>query len=76
MTLDDAIRENIIALAREKHIVLTKLCKISGITPSTIFDFLAGKSTSPKISTIKKLCDGAGISLKTFFASPIFLEVE
>lgn len=42
------------------------------LTPSTIFDFMSGKSKYPKVITIKKICSGANITLEEFFARDYF----
>ncbi|MBR4407135.1 MAG: helix-turn-helix transcriptional regulator [Clostridia bacterium] len=72
MNLDEAIRKRIKELVEENKTTLTALCLNSNLTPSTIFDFMSGKSKSPKIITIKKLCTGANITLEQFFAKSYF----
>ena len=76
MNLDEALRKRILELVEEKKTTLTSLCLNSNLTPSTIFDFMAGKSKSPKIITIKKLCVGANITLEQFFAREYFNDTE
>jgi transcriptional regulator with XRE-family HTH domain len=72
MKLDEALRTRILELVKENKISLTALCLNSNLTPSTVFDFINGKSVSPKMITIKKLCYGAGITLEEFFARDYF----
>ncbi|MBO5021969.1 MAG: helix-turn-helix transcriptional regulator [Clostridia bacterium] len=72
MKLDEAIRLRIKEVIKEKNISLTALCLNSNLTPSTIFDFMYGRSKNPSILTIKKLCIGAGISLHEFFNKDYF----
>ena len=72
MNLESAVRKRIEELLKEKNLTLTNLCLNSNLTPSTVFDFMYGKSKSPKIITIKKLCFGAGITLEEFFARDYF----
>ena len=72
MNLDEAIKKRILELAEENNISVTALCLNSNITPSTIFDFIAGKSKYPNIFTIKKICVGANITLEKFFARDYF----
>ena len=76
MNLDDAIRKRIRELVEQKKTTLSSLCLNSNITPSTIFDFMYGKSKCPKVITIKKLCAGAGITLSEFFNRDYFDNVE
>ena len=72
MNLDDAIKTRINEILEEKNISLTSLCLNSNLTPSTVFDFMAGKSKYPNTMTIKKICVGAGISLKDFYDRDYF----
>lgn len=72
MKINDAIRQRIKELVDDNKTTLTALCLNSNLTPSTIFDFMAGKSQCPKVSTIKKLCFGAGITLREFFDKDYF----
>ena len=72
MNLDEAIRKRIMELVIDNKTTLTALCLNSNLTPSTIFDFMSGKSKSPKIVTIKKICSGANITLEQFFAKGYF----
>lgn len=76
MNLDEAIRKRILELVNENKTTLTALCLNSGLTPSTIFDFIYGKSKSPKVITIKKICSGANITLEKFFARDYFNKVD
>ena len=76
MNMDEAIKKRINELVAENKTTLTSLCLNSNLTPSTIFDFMYGKSKCPKVITIKKLCAGANITLKEFFARDYFNETE
>ena len=72
MNLNEAIKKRIIELVEENPTTLTALCLESNLTPTTIFDFMAGKSQFPKIITVKKLCMGANITLQEFFNREYF----
>ena len=72
MNLDEAINKRILEIVEEKKISLTALALRSNLTPSTLFDFMSGRSKSPKIITIKKLCAGADITLQEFFERDYF----
>lgn len=76
MKLDEALKVRIKEILKEKNISLTALCLNSNITPSTIFDFMYGKSKYPSILTIKKICAGADITLKDFFNRDYFNSTE
>ena len=72
MKLDDAIRKRINEIMKENNMSLTCLCLVSNITPSTVFDFMSNKSKRPQITTIRKLCIGANITLSEFFNRDYF----
>ena len=72
MNLDEALRKRILELVEKSNMSLTSLCLNSNLTPSTVFDFMSGKSHSPKAITIKKLCAGANITLEEFFSREYF----
>ena len=76
MDLNEAIRTRIKEITTETNTSLTSLCLNSNLTPSTIFDFMYGKTNSPTVLTIKKLCHGAGLTLQEFFSSEYFDDVE
>lgn len=76
MSLDEAIKKRINELLESNKITLTALCLNSNLTPSTVFDFMYGKSKYPKVLTIKKICSGANITLEEFFARDYFNETD
>ncbi|WP_304508058.1 helix-turn-helix domain-containing protein [Anaerotignum sp.] len=59
-------------LCRERGITIGKLCTISGATGSTVNDIMNGVTKNPGVFTIKKLCDGLGITLSEFFNTDDF----
>lgn len=76
MLLPEAIKLRIIELLDSKNLSAYKLSYKGGISPSNISDVLRGKVAEPTISTILHICEGANISLKDFFDSDLFNEVE
>lgn len=76
MNIGEAIRERILELCREQNISINKLCGMSGVTQSTINNIVSGRNNSATVSTIKKLCDGLGISIEDFFNSELFRNLE
>lgn len=46
------------------------------MTQSTLNNIVSGRNNSTTVSTIKKLCDGLDISLRAFFDTPAFDELE
>ena len=76
MNIGEATRLRIIALCEEKSITLNKLSTICGITQSTLNNIVSGRNNSTTISTVKKICDGLDISIREFFDSDLFDELE
>ena len=76
MNIGEAVRDRILELCREHDISINKLSSISGITQSTVNNIVSGRNYSATISTIKKLCDGLGITIQDFFQSDLFNDLE
>ena len=72
MDLSTAIRKRIINLCTEKNMNLNQLAIKSGINPSTIRSIIKSRCNTPTTQTIYYLCIGFGISLKDFYNSKIF----
>ena len=76
MNTYETVKNRLVFLCGEKRITINKLATESGVAPSTIKNILYGKSTNPGIVTLKKLCDGLGISLIEFFNTEEFAALE
>lgn len=76
MNAKEAVAKRIIELCENQDIAINSLANISGVSPSTIYSMLNEKSQNPGIVSIKKLCDGLNITLKQFFDSDIFDDLE
>jgi len=76
MTVGEAVRQRIIQLCEERSISINKLSSISGVTQSTVNNIVGGRNNSATVSTIKKLCDGLGITIDEFFHSDLFAGLE
>ncbi|MBO4694117.1 MAG: helix-turn-helix transcriptional regulator [Clostridia bacterium] len=76
MRIGEAVKKRIVQLCVERKITLNKLATISGITQSTINNITGGRNKSATVSTVKKICDGLEISIKDFFDSPLFDNLE
>ena len=72
----EAIAKRIIQLCEERNMAINALANVSGVSPSTVYSMLNEKSQNPGAVSIKKLCDGLEISLREFFDSPIFDDLE
>ena len=76
MTIGDAVRQRILQLCEQRNLSVNKLCTLSGVTQSTMNNNINGRNNSMTVSTLKKLCDGMGISIQEFFNSEIFCNLE
>ncbi len=76
MNTKEAVAQRIIELCKERDIATNALANISGVSPSTVYSMLNEKSQNPGIVSVKKLCDGFEITLREFFNSPIFDDIE
>ncbi|MCL2409073.1 MAG: helix-turn-helix transcriptional regulator [Oscillospiraceae bacterium] len=71
-----AVRNRILQLCNERDFTINKLATLSALSPSSVKNILYGKSKDPKLSTIKKICDGLEINLGEFFDTPEFDSLE
>ena len=76
MNAKEAVAERIVQLCKERNIAINELANISGVAPSTIYSMLNTKSQNPGVVSIKKLCDGLEITLRDFFDSDLFVDLE
>lgn len=70
------MKERILELCREHEISVNKLSSMSGVTQSTVNNIVSGRNNSATVSTIKKLCNGLGITIEEFFHSELFQGLE
>ena len=76
MNIGEAVKERILELCREHNVSVNKLSNMSGVTQSTVNNIVSGRNNSATVSTIKKLCDGLGITIEEFFNSELFRGLE
>ena len=63
-------------LCRERGLTPNGLSILAGVSQSTVKSILNGESKNPGAVTIKKLCDGLGITLGEFFSTKEFDALE
>ena len=76
MNIGEAVKERILELCREHDISVNKLSSMSGVTQSTVNNIVSVRNNRETVSTIKKLCDGLGITIEDFFNSELFRGLE
>ena len=76
LSVKDAVAIRFKELCDQQGILPNELAVRSGVTPSTVYSMLNSSRHSVSIGTIKKLCDGLGITLGYFFSCHLFDELE
>ena len=76
MNTKEAVAQRIVELCNERNIAINALANMSGVSPSTVYSMLNEKCNNPGVVSLKKLCDGLDITLREFFESPIFEDIE
>ena len=72
MKLNEAIIRRMEEICKEKK---SNVCDISlnaGMSPSAIYDLIKGRTKCSKVITVKRFCEGAGITLSEFFDRDYF----
>ena len=76
MKLNDAIVKRINEVCKEKNVNICDASLKGGMSPSAIYDLTKGRTKCPKVITVKRFCEGAGITLKEFFDRDYFDDIE
>ena len=76
MTAKEAVGRRIMELSSQHDLSINGLANRAGIPPTTIYSMLNGKSKNPGIVSIQKICDGLEISVREFFNSPLFADID
>ena len=76
MSVKDAVVARFTHICESRGIKINELANLSGVTPSTAYSMFDESRRDVSIVTIKKFCDGLDISLKEFFNSEEFANLE
>ena len=76
MTLLEATRKRINELCEVNNININQLAIASGINPSTIRSIFKVIRKAPSSDTIYYICIGFGISIKEFYDSKLFDDLD
>ncbi len=76
MMVKDAVATRFAELCQERGIRYNELATLSGVTPSTVYSMMDPSRRDISVTTVKKLCDGLGVSLGAFFSAPVFDQLE
>lgn len=76
MTVKEAVVFRFEEIMRERSMRPNELATRSGITPSSVYSMLDPRRKEVSINLVKKLCDGLDMTLREFFSSKVFDELE
>ena len=76
MKLNDAIVKRINEICKEKGLNICDASLKGGMSPSAIYDLVKGRTKCSKVITVKRFCEGAGITLAEFFNRDYFNDIE
>ncbi len=76
MNLNDAIVKRIGEICKERGSCVCDIALCGGMSPSAIYDLIKGRTKCSKVITVKRFCEGAGITLSEFFDKEYFNDPE
>ena len=76
MNLNDAIVKRIDEICKERGSNVCDIALNGGMSPSAIYDLIKGRTKCSKVITVKRFCEGAGITLSEFFDREYFNTLE
>lgn len=76
MSAQDMLVERINNLCKEKRLSYYALAYKAAVPMTTLMHIVDKSTANPGVLTIGKLCDGFGITLKEFFDSSEFNDIE
>ncbi|MBR2782660.1 MAG: helix-turn-helix transcriptional regulator [Firmicutes bacterium] len=76
MEMAEAVGIRINQLCKEHGVTPNRISYISAVSQSTVKSILNGESKNPGVVTLKKLCDGFGVTLEEFFDAPVFEQLD
>ena len=74
MKLNEAVSRRLGELLQKQGMTQYQLSGASGLPKSTISNIVHCQYDSMKLRVIHEICQGLGIGIDTFFASPLFKE--
>ena len=76
MKLNDAIIRRIDEICKERESNICDIALSGGMSPSAIYDLVKGRTKCSKVITVKRFCEGAGMTLSEFFDKDYFNDPE
>ena len=72
MKVKEAVVLRFLELCDERKIKPNSLATLSGISPSTVYSMMDSTRKEVKVNTVEALCEGVEISIRQFFDSDLF----
>ena len=76
LNIGQAVRKRIIDLCESRGLTVNSLSNLCGVTQSTVNNIVSGRNKSATVSTVKKICDGLGMTIQEFFDDEVFYDLE
>lgn len=76
MNVKDMVAARFAEICKERNMKINELAYRSGVTPSTAYSMMDSSRRDISIVTIKKFCDGLDITLREFFSTTDFDNLE
>ena len=76
MNLNDAIVKRIDEICKQRGSNICDIALNGGMSPSAIYDLVKGRTKCSKVITVKRFCEGAGMTLSEFFNREYFTDLE
>lgn len=76
VTMVEAVVRRINNLCEVHNMSIYELSKLSGVSQSTLNEIMQGRSSRPRIDTLKKVAFGFNMTLSDFFNDPIFEQIQ
>ncbi|MBR7095715.1 MAG: hypothetical protein IKC73_05810 [Clostridia bacterium] len=76
MKLNEAIVRRIEEICKERGSNVCDIALLGGMSPSAIYDLIKGRTKCSKVITVKRFCEGAGITLSEVFDREYFGATE
>ena len=76
MNICEATSKRIMELCKTKRLSGYKVYYKAGMPPSTFKSIIGGKSKNPGIVNINKIADGLGVSIREFYDSELFDDLD
>ena len=76
MLIKEVIVKHLQDICRQRNMKYNELATVSGVTPSTVYSLMDASRKDLSVITLKKLCDGLGMTITEFFDDELFKTLE